>query len=96
MSYEDELVERHIREYESRMQHIDEMLEKATKALPLGEEELAAELAKLQEERDNLESRLNELRKLSANEWAKQGGPLVFWDQVGLRLEKLLKRLGVE
>lgn len=94
MITEEELVERHIREYESRMKHIDEMIERASQAVGAGGEEAGKELAELKAERDKLQARLDELRQLSEEEWLKEGGPMVIWDLVALRLEKLLERIG--
>ena len=93
MITEEELVERHIREYESRMQHIDEMIARAGQAIPAGNEEVAKELEELNQERAKLQARLDELRKLSEEQWLKEGGPMVVWDLVALRLEKLLERI---
>ncbi len=87
-------VEQHILEHESRLGHIDEMLERAGKAA--GE---ATELEGLTQERDKLAGKLGEMKQKSAEEWEKeelaQAGPMGVWDAVAQQLEKLLERTGV-
>lgn len=89
-----QLAERHIREHEARLKHIDELMGKADKAEQTADSsEVSAELADLKQERGVLADQLDELRQKSAEEWAEQGGPMVMWDIVADRLEKLVERV---
>ena len=89
-----QLAERHILEHEARLKHIDELMGKVDQAeQKTGSPEVSAELADLKQERNVLANHLDELRKKSAEEWAEQGGPMVIWDIVADRLEKLVERV---
>ena len=90
-----QLAESHIKEHEARLKHIDELMEQADKAKHEAEEssEVSAELESLKQERSSLAYQLDELRKHSAEEWAEKGGPMVMWDIVADRLEKLVERI---
>jgi len=90
-----QLAERHIREHEARLKHIDELMGKVDSA---GQEaahpsEVSEELADLRQERGVLADQLDKLRQKSAEEWAEKGGPMVMWDIVAERLEKLVERV---
>lgn len=89
MTTEDLLVEQHIREYESRLKHVDELLAKASKAAPDSEE-----VAQLSRERGRLADTLAQMKEKSLEEWAREGGPMVIWDLVADRLERFIERLG--
>ena len=90
-----QLAESHIREHEARLKHIDELMEQAEKSKHEAEDssEVSAELESLKQERSSLAYQLDELRKHSAEEWAEKGGPMVMWDIVADRLEKLVERI---
>ena len=90
-----QLAERHIREHEAHLKHIDELMGQVdkTKQAVTDSSEVSAELADLKQERGVLANHLEELRKKSAEEWAEKGGPMVMWDIVADRLEKLLERV---
>ncbi len=90
-----QLAESHIKEHEARLKHIDELMEQADKAKHAAEDssEVSAELEDLKGERVTLANHLDELREQSAEEWAEKGGPMVMWDIVADRLEKLVERI---
>jgi len=90
MTTEDQLVESHVKEYTSRLKHIDELIARASKA-DIQKVEHRSELSDLKQERNNLAGHLDTINVLSAEEWAKKGGPMVMWDLVAERLEKLLE-----
>ncbi len=92
MRNKEKLVEAHVMEYESRLKHIDELIERSNKAKNLAPEH-QTELSKLKRERENLSTDLEEIRKLSAEEWAKKGGPMVIWDIIAGRLERLVEHI---
>jgi hypothetical protein len=90
-----QLAEQHILEHESRLKHIDELIEKvdeASQALA-DSSAVSAELANLKKERALLVDQLDEIRQKSIEEWAKSGGPMVMWDIVANRLENLIERV---
>lgn len=93
MTTDDQLVERNIRFYEARLKHIDELFEKASKAAETATPDVSKELAELKEKRGELVDTLKLLEEKSREEWAKEGGPMVIWDVVAERLEKLVERL---
>jgi len=90
MTTDEQLVERNILHYEARLKHVDELFEKAHKAV---EPEASEELAELKKERAKLADDLEKLKQKSLEEWAKEGGPMVIWDLLAERLEKLVERL---
>ncbi len=99
MTTENQLIEQHIREYQSRMKHIDELLERAQKGLSEGEEpkERKAELEEATRGREKLATMYEELKLPSTENWRKEeilkSGPMGIWDAVAQQLEKLVERL---
>jgi len=95
----DQLANQHIREYESRLLHIDELLHRVDK----GKEEYASkseidiQLEELRAEREKLSQHIEDLKQKSFNEWQvteiEQAGPMIIWDAVAKRLEKLVERI---
>lgn len=92
MTTEEHLVETHVREYNARLEHIDELIERAAKT-GNPKPEHATELTELKQQREKLANQLIDIKQLSAAEWAKEGGPMVIWDLVAERLEKLIEHL---
>ena len=93
------LIERHIIEHESRLKHVDELLERAKKVADEGTEgaELRAEVTELKRGREELSGRIQELKKESPEYWQKKAlekaGPMGVWDAVAQRLENLVERV---
>ncbi|HHJ19965.1 MAG TPA: hypothetical protein ENJ84_09135 [Gammaproteobacteria bacterium] len=92
MTNEEQLVESHVKEYTSRLKHIDELITRAGKT-EIRKAEHQSELSELKQERENLAGHLDKIKALSAEEWAKEGGPMVIWDLVAERLEKLVEHI---
>ena len=90
-----QLAERHIREHEARLKHIDELMGQVDKVQQTATDssKVSAELDELKQERNVLANHLEELKKKSAEEWAGRGGPMVMWDIVAERLEKLVEHI---
>ena len=86
------LAEQHIREHQSRLNHIDELLERASGAEPQSDE-----LAALKRERDEYSEQLRAMKQDPAGYWQKNvvdnAGPMAVWDAIAERLESLLERL---
>jgi len=93
MTTDEQLVESNILHYEARQKHIDELFEKASKAAGTAAPEASKELAKLKEEHGKLVDDLEKLKEKSLEDWAKEGGPMVIWDLLAERLEKLVESL---
>ena len=94
-----QLVEEHIREYESRLIHMDELLERARKVAGERTEdsEMRTQLADLEWERDKLASHIDKLKLKSLDDWRKEeidkAGPMGIWDAVAQQLENLVERV---
>ena len=90
-----ELAEQHIRKYDALLRHMDELFEQAE----AGEEstETSAELAALRQEREKLLAHIEELKSKVREEWQEESfeeaGPMIVWEAVAKRLEKLVQRV---
>lgn len=98
MTHIDEVVERHILEYESRLKHIDELLKRASKVEDQGHEaqEMQAELTAFEQDREELHGRIQQLRsspEYRTENMLKKAGPMGVWDAVANRLEKLVEKI---
>jgi len=96
MTVIDRLTDQHFREYEARLKHIDEMLERASQSKK-DRSEFDDELNEIRTERAELLNHLNALKKKSQDEWQTDGienaGPMIIWDAVAKKLEKLIERI---
>jgi len=86
----DDLVDQQVKEYNSRLKHIDELAEQAA---ALEEESHAAELAELKSERNKLADYLKELEQNPSEKPLEKSGPMAIWDIVAQRLEKLVEKI---
>lgn len=93
-------VEQSVMAYQSRLKHLDEMLERAKSTLaviPAREEEKAT-LVELQRERDKLHTLYEDLRLKSVENWREKeieiSGPMAIWDVIAQKVENLLERIG--
>lgn len=99
MTNREQLIEQHIREHESRLKHIDELLERAREGVQHLPEsgQIDAELAELDQERNKLVDRIEDIKRRSREEWQQDDidttGPMIIWQAVAKRLEKLLERI---
>lgn len=93
----EQLAEQHIREHESRLKHIDELLVRAREGAGPGQPEIRPELEKLAAQREELAGHLERMRLRHRNDWRKReielAGPMGIWDAVAQQLEKLVERL---
>lgn len=94
-----QLVEQHIKEHESRLKHVDELLERARKVVAEQTEHAdnKAKLSTIAQERDKLATRLDDLRLRSLDDWREEelekAGPMAAWDAVAMQLERLVETL---
>jgi len=92
------LVEQNIREHESRLKHVDELLEQVDQGIETsGSAKIDAQLAEIRQERDQLASELDDYKNRST-EYAKLAdaqniGPMIIWEKVAERLEKLVEHI---
>ena len=89
MTTQDDLVDRHVAEYNARLKHFDEMAEKAA---VMADQEALEELEELKAHRHQFAEFLREL-KHSPSQKLLDKGPMAIWDLVADRLEKLVERL---
>jgi len=92
-----QLIQQHILEHESRLKHVDELLERAQAGVAQTGGAAAGQLADVKRERDQLSSRVEELKLRPPGEWSKEEfektGPMVVWDTLAQKLEKLVERM---
>lgn len=86
----DDLVDQKVKEYNSRLKHIDELAEQAA---ALEEESHLAELAELKSERNKLADYLKELEQNRSEKSLEMTGPMYIWDVIAQRLEKLVEKI---
>ena len=94
MTHTEQLIEQHIREYESRLRHLDELMAQAREkgASPESHEELA----EAQEQRQALAGEvetLKERREQGEIEEIRKAGPMGVWDVIAQKLEHLIERM---
>jgi hypothetical protein len=95
----DAQIEQHIREHESRLKHVDELLERAHQIEGANAEhaEARARLAELQGKRNELARWLEALKLKPLSDWKEQeiekAGPMGIWDAIAQQLEKLVERV---
>ena len=99
MSDLDHLVEQQVKEYESRLKHIDEMLDHAHAQLDTKDviEKEHKELDEIRRARHELNEDLQRMRVISKQHWEtdtiENAGPMAIWDIVAQRLEKFIERI---
>lgn len=97
MTTENEMFEQHIRDYQLRMQRIDELIERAKKGMGEVEEASHPELKEAMQGREKLATLYEELKLTSIENWRKEeiikGGPMGVWDALAQQLERLVERL---
>lgn len=84
------IAEQRIREHEARLKHIDELEEQAERA---GDEESKAELSELKEKQTEMGDYIEQLKDKSPEQLMETAGPMVMWELVAQRLEKLIEKI---
>ena len=95
MTTKEQLIDQHIREYESRLKHIDELYERAHKATEHldDEHESRSELKWFEERRSNVKDAIETMPvKNWREETVKKAGPMAIWDIIAQQLEDFLER----
>ena len=92
----DSLAEQHVTEYESRLMHMDELIQRVNNGAGAGQE-LDSELQALIKERDRLASHVEQMKLRSLEDWDEEelalAGPMGVWDALAQQLEKVVERL---
>lgn len=98
MTTKEQLIDQHIREYESRLKHIDELYQRAhekTEHLDAGHT-TRTELRQYAEQRDRLEEQTRAVRTMPLNQWREEtvrsAGPMAIWDILAQKLEDIIER----
>ena len=90
------MIQQHILEHESRLKHVDELLERAQQKIAK-EGDAAEQLAKAKQERDKLSGQIEEFKVRPPDQWSEadfeRTGPMVVWDTLAQQLEKLVERM---
>lgn len=90
------LIHQHILEHESRLKHVDELLERAQSGTAHSGD-AAEQLAQAQQARAQLARQIETCKLRPPEQWSEkdfeQTGPMVVWDTVAQKLEKLVERL---
>ena len=99
MTATERLVSEHIREYESRLKHIDELFERAHQASEKLDDDhaLKSELDQYQQQRAELAKEADRVKTMPVDQWRKNllksSGPMAIWDILAQKLEDLTERL---
>ena len=102
MTSKEQLIEQHIREYESRLKHVDELFVQA--------HQVTEDLHETHESRDELKDyteqakycldaqgeEAEEIKSMHVNKWreetAQAAGPMAIWDILAQKLENFIER----
>ena len=99
MTATERLVGEHIRAYESRLKHIDELFERAQKASEELDDDhaLKSELKQYAHQRSELVKETERVKTMPVENWRKEilqsSGPMAVWDVLAQKLEDLTERL---
>lgn len=98
MTTTERLITQHIREYESRLRHIDELFERAQIASEKldHDHESKIKLGQYEEQRRELANKTDKLKKMSVSNWRAEiiqsAGPMGLWDILAQELEDFIER----
>ncbi len=98
MTTKEQLIDQHIREYESRLKHIDELYQRAHDATEHldAEHDSRSELSDLAKQRLQLQQHADEIKTMSVDKWredtVQSAGPMAIWDILAQKLEDFLER----
>lgn len=98
MTTKEQLIEQHIREYESRLKHIDELFERAHEAVGEPDEagDSGSELKELRAQIALLHDTHREVRKQPIDklrgDTVRSAGPMAIWDVLAQKLEDFIER----
>jgi len=98
MSNKEHLIEQHIREYESRRKHIDELYVRALEAAGQLHDghDAHSELEAIKSEHQQLPKDADDIKSMPLENWRKEtvqsSGPMAIWDILAQKLEDFVER----
>ncbi len=98
MSNKEHLIEQHIREYESRLKHIDELYQRAHEATGQLDEthDAHSQLQDFKSQHQQLRQEADEVKSMSLDQWRQEtvrsAGPMAIWDILAQKLEDFVER----
>ena len=98
LSHKEHLIEQKVLAYESRLKHIDELIDQAENHVDSSEQsdEIADELRMIKSMRDQLADRHEYIDELSSSNWQSEtiehAGPMAIWDTVAQKIEMLIEK----
>ncbi len=101
-STETQLVNQHIKEYESRLKHIDELYARADQATKHLDDnhQTRVELNDYQKQKSLLEEDLANIKTMELEDWRDEmiedAGPMAIWDILAQELEGFVERVEKE
>ena len=98
MTNKEQLVEQHIREYEARQKHVDELLARAQKVVETNPvPAVKSEVDLYKNQHDNLVEHAEQLKTMPLEHWReetiKNAGPMAIWDVIAQKLEDLVEKV---
>ncbi len=98
MTTKEQLVEQHIREYESRQKHVNELLARAQEVAEASPgHPVHNEIDLYRSQHNNLVEHAEELKKMPLEHWREEtiqsSGPMAIWDVIAQKLEDLVERV---
>jgi len=90
------MAEKRIKQYQSHLQHIDELMKQADVSLSGNKSpaDYQVEITKIKQERDKLADYVDRLKQKSPEQLLQTAGPMVMWEIIAQRLEKLVGHIG--
>ncbi len=98
MTTKEQLIDQHIREYESRLKHIDELYDRAHSATSHLDDkhETRSELKDYATQRARLQQQADDVKTMPVADWreetVKNAGPMAIWDILAQKLEDIIER----
>jgi hypothetical protein len=96
MTSKEQLIDQHIREYESRLRHIDELYARAHEAAADNDSKAGDELKDLRAQIALLRDTKEEVKKMPIDrlreDTVRSAGPMAIWDVLAQKLENFLER----
>ena len=98
MPTKEQLVEQHIREYQSRQLHIDELCARARSVVEQrgGEPAAQSQLQDYVEQRARLQKKTDEIKTMDVHNWREDmiesAGPMALWDILAQQLESFIEK----
>jgi DNA repair exonuclease SbcCD ATPase subunit len=98
MTSKEQLIERHVHEYESRLKHIDELYQRAHQAADQLDEaqDAKSRLSELATQRALLQQTTESIKKMPLDHWREEtvrsAGPMAIWDILAQQLEDFIER----